>query len=83
VNFGWGLGNLGALGAQNYSIAFLHRTRSHHPPPTTPPPTSQQSWNFGKFLVNRDGSVVKRYGPRTPPSALVPDIEAALAQPAP
>lgn len=39
-------------------------------------------WNFTKFLVGRDGRVVKRYAPNTPPEALRADIEAALAAPA-
>ena len=37
-------------------------------------------WNFTKFLVARDGTVVKRYSPRTPPSALSGDIDAELAK---
>ena len=36
-------------------------------------------WNFTKFLVGRDGGVIRRYGPTDPPSALRRDIEAALA----
>ena len=36
-------------------------------------------WNFGKFLVGRDGQVLSRIDPRTTPEALVPDIERALA----
>ena len=24
-------------------------------------------WNFTKFLVNKEGKVIARYGPRTPP----------------
>ncbi len=36
-------------------------------------------WNFTKFLVDRDGRVVKRYGPRTEPSELTGDIESLLA----
>ncbi len=36
-------------------------------------------WNFTKFLVGRDGSVIKRYGPATKPEKLEPDIAAALA----
>jgi len=35
-------------------------------------------WNFTKFLVNRDGEVVRRYPPTTKPSAIRADIEALL-----
>ena len=36
-------------------------------------------WNFTKFLIGRDGKVIKRYAPQEDPSKLVSDIEAALA----
>ncbi|GAB76986.1 glutathione peroxidase [Austwickia chelonae] len=36
-------------------------------------------WNFTKFLVGRDGQVIKRYAPTTTPESLRADIEAALA----
>jgi len=36
-------------------------------------------WNFTKFLVGRDGKVVKRYAPTTKPEKIEQDIEAALA----
>ena len=36
-------------------------------------------WNFTKFLVGKDGTVLKRYAPADPPSALAKDIAAALA----
>ncbi len=36
-------------------------------------------WNFTKFLVGRDGSVLKRYAPTDTPASLAKDIEAALA----
>jgi glutathione peroxidase len=36
-------------------------------------------WNFTKFLVGKDGQVIKRYGPADPPQALKADIEKALA----
>jgi glutathione peroxidase len=36
-------------------------------------------WNFTKFLVGRDGKVIKRYAPATAPSAIDPDIVKALA----
>ena len=36
-------------------------------------------WNFTKFLVGRDGAVLKRYAPLDTPASLTRDIEAALA----
>jgi glutathione peroxidase len=36
-------------------------------------------WNFTKFLVGRDGHVLKRYAPTDTPASLTKDIEAALA----
>lgn len=35
-------------------------------------------WNFTKFLVDRDGEVVDRYAPTTPPEAIAGDIEKLL-----
>jgi glutathione peroxidase len=35
-------------------------------------------WNFTKFLVGRDGQVLRRYAPTDTPEKLVPAIEAAL-----
>jgi glutathione peroxidase len=35
-------------------------------------------WNFTKFLVDRQGQAVKRYGPRVVPEALAGDIERLL-----
>jgi glutathione peroxidase len=35
-------------------------------------------WNFTKFLVGRDGTVMKRYAPATKPEKIEDDIEAAL-----
>lgn len=37
------------------------------------------AWNFGKFLIGRDGSIVKRFEPRTTPEEIRADVEAALA----
>jgi glutathione peroxidase len=42
--------------------------------------TSGIKWNFTKFLVARDGTIVARYGPRTQPDALEEDIVAQLGQ---
>ena len=36
-------------------------------------------WNFTKFLVGKDGQVLKRYAPTDTPASLAGDIEAALA----
>ena len=36
-------------------------------------------WNFTKFLVGRDGTVLARYAPTTRPEDIGPDIEKALA----
>ena len=36
-------------------------------------------WNFTKFLVGRDGQVIKRYAPTDKPESLAADIERALA----
>ena len=36
-------------------------------------------WNFTKFLLGRDGQVIKRYSPTTDPEKIAADIEAALA----
>ena len=38
-------------------------------------------WNFTKFLVGRDGRVIRRYAPQDAPAKLAGDIEAALAAP--
>ena len=35
-------------------------------------------WNFTKFLVDRQGTVLGRYAPTTTPESLEKDIEAAL-----
>ncbi|MEQ9546634.1 MAG: glutathione peroxidase [Marinobacter sp.] len=35
-------------------------------------------WNFTKFLVNREGQVIRRYPPTTKPEAIRADIEKLL-----
>jgi glutathione peroxidase len=42
--------------------------------------TKAIKWNFTKFLVGRDGRVIKRFAPNDAPDSLAKDIEAALAQ---
>jgi len=40
--------------------------------------TAAIKWNFTKFLVGRDGSVIERYASTQPPAGLAPPIERAL-----
>ncbi|KAI3863732.1 hypothetical protein MKW98_031324 [Papaver atlanticum] len=39
---------------------------------------SRVKWNFTKFLVDREGRVIGRYAPTTPPFAFEKDIQNAL-----
>jgi len=41
--------------------------------------TQSVKWNFTKFLVGRDGRVIKRYAPNDTPESIAKDIEKALA----
>jgi glutathione peroxidase len=43
--------------------------------------TEAIKWNFTKFLVGRDGAVLRRYAPADKPESLAGAIEAALATP--
>ncbi|MBI5333897.1 MAG: glutathione peroxidase [Burkholderiales bacterium] len=40
--------------------------------------TKAIKWNFTKFLIGRDGQVIKRYAPTDKPKDLAGDIERAL-----
>jgi len=42
--------------------------------------TESIKWNFTKFLVDRKGNIVARYGSSTKPSEIKEDIEKLLAQ---
>ena len=35
-------------------------------------------WNFTKFLISKDGSVIKRYAPTTTPGDMEKDIQEML-----
>jgi glutathione peroxidase len=41
--------------------------------------TKAIKWNFTKFLVGKDGRVIRRYAPNDAPASIGADIEAALA----
>ncbi len=42
-------------------------------------PGSEIKWNFGKFMLDRDGKPFKRFAPTTTPEKLRSDIEKLLA----
>ncbi len=44
--------------------------------------TEAIKWNFTKFLIDRQGIVVERFGPSTEPKAMTSQIETLLANPA-
>ena len=37
-------------------------------------------WNFTKFLVDKNGNIVKRYSPTVTPEEIAPKIEELLAE---
>ena len=41
--------------------------------------TKSIKWNFTKFLIGKDGQVIKRYAPNDTPESMRVDIDAALA----
>ncbi|KAL5561639.1 hypothetical protein UlMin_031386 [Ulmus minor] len=41
---------------------------------------SRIKWNFTKFLVDKEGHVIERYGPTTTPLAIEGDIKKALGE---
>ncbi|RZJ09584.1 MAG: glutathione peroxidase, partial [Haliea sp.] len=41
--------------------------------------TKAVKWNFTKFLIGKDGQVIRRYAPTDKPADLAKDIGAALA----
>lgn len=85
---------IGAFCSQNYGVSFpmfakvdvnganahpLFRfLRKRRPGILGPLDAGRIKWNFTKFLVDRSGKVVARYGPSTEPKALVPAIERLL-----
>jgi glutathione peroxidase len=40
--------------------------------------TQAIKWNFTKFLLDKSGAVIRRYGPRTKPTEIAKDIEPLL-----
>ncbi len=82
---------IGAFCQKNYGVSFpMHAKISVNGPDTHPlyadlkraAPgllgTEAIKWNFTKFLVDRKGNVVKRYGSRTTPAEVEADIARLL-----
>ena len=42
------------------------------------PPIKDIAWNFGKFLIDREGVPVKRFAPTSSPLSMEGDIKALL-----
>lgn len=59
-------------GADTHPIFKFLKSKS------TSPLGTKIKWNFTKFLVSSDGTVVKRYSPTTQPAKLRSDIERML-----
>ena len=84
-------GEIAAFCQVNYGVTFLMMSKIDVNGPKADPlyqwlateapgllGTKAIKWNFTKFLVGRDGSVLKRYAPTDTPESLASDIEAAL-----
>ncbi|HBZ07534.1 glutathione peroxidase [Massilia sp.] len=86
-----GEAEIGAFCEKNFGVSFplfakidvngdnahpLFRHLKHEAPGVLG--TQAVKWNFTKFLVGRDGRVLKRYAPTTKPEDITKDIEALL-----
>lgn len=80
-----------AFCTMNYGVTFdlfnkIHVKGSEQSPLyeklTQVEPAGDVSWNFEKFLIGKDGTVVERFSPRTKPNAeeVVSAIERELAK---
>ena len=86
-------GEIGAFCQKNYGVSFPVFSKidvnGPHAHPifrflTAAQPgilgTRRIKWNFTKFLVDRQGRVVRRYAPATSPANIAPAIEQLLAR---
>ena len=77
----------------NYGVSFLMMSKIEVNGPTAHPlykwlsaeapgllGSKSIKWNFTKFLVGKNGKVVRRYAPTDKPADLAKDIQAALAK---
>jgi glutathione peroxidase len=83
---------IGAFCVQNYGVSFPMMEKIEVNGPGATPlyqwltreapgllGSTAIKWNFTKFLVGKDGRVIKRYAPLDTPASMTRDIEAALA----
>ena len=83
---------IGAFCVQNYGVSFPMMEKIEVNGPGATPlykwltkeapgllGSTAIKWNFTKFLVGKDGKVIRRYAPVDTPASMARDIEAALA----
>jgi glutathione peroxidase len=77
MNFGVSFPLMGKIDVNGEDAAPLYKWLSEEAPGLLG--SKAIKWNFTKFLVGKNGQVIKRYAPQDTPQSLVKDIEAALA----
>ncbi|WP_374528001.1 glutathione peroxidase [Novosphingobium sp.] len=76
VNFGLSFPLMGKIDVNGAGAAPLYNWLKAEAPGVMG--TKSVKWNFTKFLIGRDGKVVRRYAPTDKPESLAKDIEALL-----
>jgi glutathione peroxidase len=76
MNFGVSFPLMGKIDVNGEDSAPLYKWLSEEAPGLLG--SKAIKWNFTKFLVGKDGQVIKRYAPQDTPQSLEKDIEAAL-----
>jgi glutathione peroxidase len=77
VNYGVSFPMMAKIDVKGASADPLYQWLTHEAPGILG--SKSIKWNFTKFLVGKDGAVIKRYAPADAPAALTRDIEKALA----
>ncbi len=77
VNYGVSFAMMGKVDVNGPSAHPLYKWLSAEAPGLLG--SKSIKWNFTKFLVGKDGQVIKRYAPTDKPADLTKDVEAALA----
>ncbi len=76
MNFGVSFPLMGKVDVNGAAAAPLFKWLSSEAPGLLG--STSIKWNFTKFLVGKDGQVIKRYAPQDTPQSLTQDVEAAL-----